>query len=273
MRSIRRKTCCLTADGEGATLRRKCRLYRTHPCHQCRHLYRAPVPILHALFVPLRLRRQHDGARRALYLYSPPTPLLLLSAHRPAVHCPAVQLERRRLKALAGKLERAFEEVRARATQTEERRVQAEMLTAEALEASTSARKETEIAQLRSAQVEQVARLQETERTSTAQARAQSATELSTSRRLKAELARAVAFQERQARGAAVDSHTYLRRHNGGDKDAGTGVGFNRLGTGGGTLGLPSEATSEPGEGFSETSFLFYDVSCFINVLPVAPVV
>lgn len=273
MRSIRRKTCCLTADGEGATLRRKCRLYRTHPCHQCRHLYRAPVPILHALFVPLRLRRQHDGARRALYLYSPPTPLLLLSTHRPAVHCPAVQLERRRLKALAGKLERAFEEVRARATQTEERRVQAEMLTAEALEASTSARKETEIAQLRSAQVEQVARLQETERTSTAQARAQSATELSTSRRLKAELARAVAFQERQARGAAVDSHTYLRRYNGGDKDAGTGVGFNRLGTGGGTLGLPSEATSEPGEGFSETSFLFYDVSCFINVLPVAPVV
>ena len=145
------------------------------------------------------------------------------------------------------------------------------MLTAEALEASTSARKEKEMVQLRSAQVEQVARSQETERTSTAQARAQSATELSASRRLKAELTRAVAFQERQARGTTVENHRFLRRHNGGDMGAGTGVGFNRLGIGGGTLHLtqdgPPEATLAPGAGFSRTLILFIGVSCFIDVL------
>ena len=203
--------------------------------------------------------------KRVLNLSSSPTQLIL------SVHRPAVQLERRRLKTLAGELERAFEEVRARAAQIEERRVQAEMLTAEALEASTSARKEKEITQLRSAQVEQVARLQETERTSTAQARAQSATELSTSRRLKAELTRAVAFQERQARGAAVDSDRFLRRHNGGDMGAGTGVGFNRLGIGGGALHLTqnllSETTLEPGAEFSGTLILSVGFSCFIHVL------
>lgn len=176
---------------------------------------------------------------------STPRHLLLLSVY-PA----AIQLERRRLKAVAGELERAFEEVRTRATQTEERRVQAEMLTAEALKASTSARKEKELVQLRSAEVEQVARLQETERTSTAQARAQSATELSTSRRLKAELARAVALQERQTRGD-VNSYGFVQRQNSGDMGAGTGVGFNRLGIGGGPphsmQDVPSKTTVEPG--------------------------
>lgn len=234
--------------------------------HHCLHLFRGFIPVLHALFVPSGLRWRHDGVRRVLYLYLPPTQLFIFSVHRLAV-----QLERRRLRALAGKLERAFEEVRARAAQTEERRVQAEILTAEALEASTSARKEKEITELRSAQVEQVARLQETERTSTAQARAQSATELSTSRRLKAELTRAIASQERQARGAAVDNDRFLRRHNGGDKGAGTGVGLNRLGISGGALhltqDLPSETNLEQGAELSGTLIVFIGFSCFFRVL------
>lgn len=63
------------------------------------------------------------------------------------------QMERRRLKAVAGELERAFEEVRARAAETEEHRLEAETARADALKASKDATTEKELAELRVAQV------------------------------------------------------------------------------------------------------------------------
>lgn len=78
-------------------------------------------------------------------------------------------MERRRLKAVAGELERAFEEVRTRAEDTKERWREAESMKSEALTASKAAIKESEAAQLRSVQVEEAARRLEAERTSTAQ--------------------------------------------------------------------------------------------------------
>lgn len=89
-----------------------------------------------------------------------------------------------------------------------------------------------------SGQVEEVARRQDAERTSIAQARAQSATELSTSRRLKADLARAFAVQQRQAKSTAdvpftpFSGRPLLDRHGGGGVGAGVGVGFDRRGFG-----------------------------------------
>eukprot|EP00903_Cladosiphon_okamuranus_P008996 g8606.t1 len=156
------------------------------------------------------------------------------------------ELERRRLKALSGELERAFEEVRTRSEDSEELRREAEAIKTEALAASKAASQEREAAQLQSARVEEVARRLETERTSIAQARARSATELSTSRRLKAELARAFAAQQRQqARGVGTAADMVLSsrtsplygQHSaggGGDTGAGLAIGVNGRGSGGG---------------------------------------
>lgn len=79
------------------------------------------------------------------------------------------QLERRRLKTVSGELERAFEEVRTRTEDNEERWREAESMKSVALAASKSAIKEKEAVQLRSVQVEEAARRLEAERTSTAQ--------------------------------------------------------------------------------------------------------
>ncbi|CAN0223461.1 unnamed protein product [Pylaiella littoralis] len=168
------------------------------------------------------------------------------------------ELERRRLKAVAGELERAFEEVRTRTEDSNERWREAESMKSEALAASKKAIKEKEATQLRSVQVEEAARRLEAERTSIAQARAQSATELSSTRRLKAELSRAFAFQQRQqAKGMETATDIVLSTRSaslgqhagGGDTGAGLGVGFDRQGFGAGTMGtkmpgLPLEADS-----------------------------
>lgn len=65
-------------------------------------------------------------------------------------------MERRRLKTVAGELERAFEEVRTRAAETEESRLRADKARTEALEASEAAKKEKGTLQLRCAQVRHV---------------------------------------------------------------------------------------------------------------------
>lgn len=90
---------------------------------------------------------------------------------------PPTQLERRRLKVLAAELARAFEEVQTRTDDTDERRREAEAVKTEALASAKAATKEREAAQLRSVQVEKVARRLEAERTSVAQARAWQARE------------------------------------------------------------------------------------------------
>lgn len=73
------------------------------------------------------------------------------------------------MKALSGELERAFEDVRTRSEDSEERRREAEAIKTEALAASKAAAKEREAAQLQSGRVEEVARRLEAERTSIAQ--------------------------------------------------------------------------------------------------------
>ncbi|CAB1113789.1 unnamed protein product [Ectocarpus sp. CCAP 1310/34] len=79
-------------------------------------------------------------------------------------------VERRRLKAVAGELERAFEEVRAKTDESIERQREAEAMKMEALAASKTAAEEREAAQLRSVRTEEAARRLEAERSSIAQA-------------------------------------------------------------------------------------------------------
>lgn len=81
-----------------------------------------------------------------------------------------LQVERRRLKAVAGELERAFEEVRAKTDESIERQREAEAMKMEALAASKTAAEEREEAQLRSVRTEEAARRLEAERSSIAQA-------------------------------------------------------------------------------------------------------
>lgn len=81
------------------------------------------------------------------------------------------QVERRRLKAVAGELERAFEEVRAKTDESIERQREAEAMKMEALAVSKTAAAERETAQLRCVRTEEAARRLEAERSSIAQAR------------------------------------------------------------------------------------------------------
>ncbi len=86
-------------------------------------------------------------------------------------------MERRRLKALAGELSRALEEVQARAEDIDGRQREAEVMKAEALAASETAAKEREAARLVSVRAEEAARRLDAERTSVAQAREERETE------------------------------------------------------------------------------------------------
>ncbi|CAM9564149.1 unnamed protein product [Ectocarpus sp. 6 AP-2014] len=165
------------------------------------------------------------------------------------------EVERRRLKAVAGELERAFEEVRAKTDESIERQREAETMKMEALAASKTAAEEREAAQLRSVRTEEAARRLEAERSSIAQAshnlQAQSATELSTSRRLKAELSRAFAIQQRQqakGKSAAAADVALSHRNMSPGEQAGSGRGGGGDTGGGGSVvvkmpGLPAEAT------------------------------
>ncbi|CAM9867660.1 unnamed protein product, partial [Ectocarpus sp. 8 AP-2014] len=65
------------------------------------------------------------------------------------------EVERRRLKAVARELERAFEEVRVKTDESIERQREAEAMKMEALAASKTAAEEREAAQLRSARTEE----------------------------------------------------------------------------------------------------------------------